>query len=157
MNSQKSDLPTVKKQQKIPPPLLFLAGVVALKQMPIWGAFQLHWFWTILPLLLSGILALGSLWQFWQARTTISPMTLEKTSFLVTDGVYAWSRNPMYLSLLLALFAYFLWLGNGLGIVVLAAFVWELTHWQIKAEEYMLLTLFGEEYAQYCTRVRRWI
>ena len=76
MNSQKSDFPTVKKQQKIPPPLLFLAGVVALKQMPIWGAFQLHWFWTILPLLLSGILALGSLWQFWQARTTISPMTL---------------------------------------------------------------------------------
>ena len=63
----------------------------------------------------------------------------------------------MYLSLLLALFAYFLWLGNGLGIVVLAAFVWALTHWQIKAEEYMLLTLFGEEYAQYCTRVRRWI
>lgn len=157
MNSQKSDLPTVKKQQKIPPPLLFLAGVVALKQMPIWGAFQLHWLWVIPPLLLAGILALGSLWRFWQARTTVSPMTPEKTSSLVTDGVYAWSRNPMYLSLLLVLLAYFLWLGNGLGIVVLATFVLALTHWQIKAEESALLALFGEEYAQYCNRVRRWI
>ncbi|WP_425451089.1 methyltransferase family protein [Avibacterium avium] len=48
--------------------------------------------------MLASLIAICSLWQFHQAKTTISPLSVEKTSQLITTGIYAFSRNPMYLS-----------------------------------------------------------
>ena len=53
------------------------------------------------PLALFGAyVALMGVVQFKNAQTTVNPFAPGKSSVLVTNGVYAWSRNPMYLGLL---------------------------------------------------------
>ena len=84
------------------------------------------------------------------------PRAPERSSRLVTGGVYRFSRNPMYLALALFLLAWALWLGNGAALVWPALFAAYLTRFQIVPEERALAAKFGQEYAQYCRRVRRW-
>ena len=62
----------------------------------------------------------------------------------------------MYLGLLLLLLAWGLHLGNAFNIVLAAGFVAYMNRFQIVPEEETLSKLFGKEYAQYCTLVRRW-
>ncbi|MCW9699354.1 MULTISPECIES: methyltransferase [unclassified Avibacterium] len=58
----------------------------------------------LLPIrILASLIAICSLWQFHQAKTTISILATEKTSRLITKGIYAYSPNPMHLSLWLVL------------------------------------------------------
>ncbi|MFZ7316375.1 methyltransferase family protein [Avibacterium avium] len=141
----------------LPPPIVFLACAGGMYLLPAFGVFHLSRL-AILPiLLLASLIAICSLWQFHQAKTTISPLSVEKTSQLITTGIYAFSRNPMYLSLWLILLSWFLWLGNGLAILGLIFFVLIMNQFQIKQEEQVLLRLFGKDYQQYCQQVRRWI
>lgn len=141
----------------LPPPIVFLACAGGMYLLPAFGVFHLSRL-VILPiLLLASLIAICSLWQFHQAKTTISPLAVEKTSQLITTGIYAFSRNPMYLSLWLILLSWFLWLGNGLAIFGLIFFVLIMNQFQIKQEEQVLLRLFGKAYQQYCQQVRRWI
>ena len=76
---------------------------------------------------------------------------------LVTTGIFAWTRNPMYLGLLCILAGWAVWLGNPFGAGVLAVFVWAITALQIKPEEEVLAANFGAAYAAYCRNVRRWL
>jgi len=99
------------------------------------------------------LMAIG---QFLRSKTTISPVKPEKASKLVTTGLYQFSRNPMYLGLLLALLAWALWLGNAFNVLLAAFFVMYMNKFQILPEEEALLKLFGKEYTAYCTLVRRW-
>lgn len=92
---------------------------------------------------------------FRRAGTNVE--TPKPTIALVTDGVYAWSRNPMYVALAL-LFA---------GIAVLANSGWLAAFWVvyvgvlrvgvIAAEERYLEGKFGDRYRAYRARVRRWL
>jgi protein-S-isoprenylcysteine O-methyltransferase Ste14 len=63
----------------------------------------------------------------------------------------------MYLGLLLVLLGFAIWLGNVLAPIMLVAFVLYLTRFQIVPEERVLREKFGEEYAGYMRRVRRWL
>ena len=94
--------------------------------------------------------------QFYRSKTSVDPSNLSKSTTLVTKGVYHYSRNPMYLALLLLLLAWGLWLGNAFNTIVAAAFVAYMNKYQITREEQMLSNLFGKEYEQYKIRVRRW-
>ncbi len=94
--------------------------------------------------------------QFTKVRTTIDPLAPHKTTSLVTSGVFARSRNPIYVADALLLTAHAIWLGRPvalLGVPALAA----LLHPQIRAEEKALTTHFGREYEAYLTRVPRWL
>ncbi|HSN12704.1 MAG TPA: isoprenylcysteine carboxylmethyltransferase family protein [Propionibacteriaceae bacterium] len=94
--------------------------------------------------------------QFGAAGTTIDPRTPHRTTSLVTSGVFAHSRNPIYVADALILAAYAAWLGRPvalLGIPALAAAL----HPQILAEEAALGHRFGSEYEAYLTRVPRWV
>lgn len=102
------------------------------------------------------ILGLTGLVQFYMVKTSIDPIKPEKATQLVTRGVYSFTRNPMYLALLLVLLAWGLWLGNAFNTIVAAGFVMYMNKFQIIPEEMALAKLFGKEYAQYCVRVRRW-
>ncbi|MCW9715119.1 methyltransferase family protein [Avibacterium sp. 21-594] len=139
------------------PPIVFLACAGGMYLLPSFGLFHLSRLLILPILLLASFIVISSLWQFHQAKTTISPLSVEKTSQLITTGIYAFSRNPMYLSLWLILLSWFLWLGNGLAILGLIFFVLIMNQFQIKQEEQVLLRLFGKTYQQYCQQVRRWI
>ena len=101
--------------------------------------------------------AIAGVASFRRARTTVNPLKPESTSSLVVSGVYRVSRNPMYLGMLLALLAWAVLLSNVLAFMVVPAFVLYMNRFQISPEEIVLAKLFGEEYATYRSRVRRWI
>lgn len=104
-----------------------------------------------------GLLMTIAAWQFQRARTTINPMKPQNTSTLVTRGVFAFSRNPIYVADLLFLVAAGLWFGSLLSFLLLPLFVAYMNRFQIVPEEDTLARLFGADYAAYRDRVRRWI
>ena len=106
---------------------------------------------------LSALVAIAAFAGFWQARTTINPLQPERASVLVTHGIYRYTRNPMYLSLLLLLVAYASHLGTWVAFAGPVAYVAYITRFQILPEERVLLSKFGAEYEAYRRRVRRWI
>ncbi|MFC1166236.1 methyltransferase family protein [Pasteurella multocida] len=142
---------------KLPPPVVFICCAVAMAYVPALITFP-QWLWLIISLVLVSVLIAGmSLWQFLQARTTVSPLALEQTSTLVVTGIYQISRNPMYLSLALLLLAWALWLGSLSAVIFFIIFVVVMTKWQIKQEEQVLEHLFGQAYLDYKQKVRRWL
>jgi protein-S-isoprenylcysteine O-methyltransferase Ste14 len=103
------------------------------------------------------LLALVGVLQFRRARTTVNPMSPAKASALVSSGIYRWSRNPMYLGMALLLLGVAAWGSTLAGYLLVLAFCWFLTRFQIIPEERVLLAAFGQEFAQYMAKVRRWI
>jgi protein-S-isoprenylcysteine O-methyltransferase Ste14 len=101
-------------------------------------------------------IAASAVLRFRRAGTTADPRDPTRTSRLVTDGVFAFSRNPMYLSLTLLLAGWACRLGSVSPWAVLPAFVAVLTQLQIRSEELALSALFGQDYIDYCQRVGRW-
>ena len=106
---------------------------------------------------LGGALAFAGVVAFRDKRTTVNPLTPAASSFVVSSGVYRVSRNPMYLGFLLALAGWAVYLSNAGAALLLPAFVAYMTQYQIKPEERALLGKFGSEFAQYMSRVRRWL
>jgi len=94
--------------------------------------------------------------QFFISKTTVDPLNPKKTSNLVTNGIYKFTRNPMYLGMLLFLLAFGLKLGNAFNTLIAAGFVSYMNHFQIKPEEKALFEVFGKEYTIYCKLTRRW-
>ena len=103
------------------------------------------------------IIALVAVIKFKKEDTTVDPTSPSKSTSLVINGVYRYTRNPMYLSFFLWLLAYSLYLGNPINLLSLVFFIIYMNNFQIKAEERVLKETFGNEYEVYSSRVRRWI
>jgi len=129
-----------------------LAEFLPVGDFDFFGRNELAWILFGLGILI-GIIALL---QFFVAKTAIDALTPEKTVKLIVKGVYNYSRNPMYLALLLILLAFGLKLGNAFNTLLAAGFVSYMNHFQIKHEEEVLEELFGKEYRMYCKLTRRW-
>lgn len=93
--------------------------------------------------------------QFRQHRTTIIPH--QTASALLTSGLYAWSRNPIYLADAVILTGLCLRWGVLGGLLLVPVFVWILQKRFILPEEARLSDGFGAEFAAYRTRTRRWL
>ena len=93
---------------------------------------------------------------FLKAKTTVDP-TKPRASSLVTWGVYAISRNPMYLGGLIMLLGWAIFLLNALAFLFLPVYVLYINRFQIAPEERALTSLFGETYVAYQMRARRWL
>lgn len=106
---------------------------------------------------LGGAIAVGGVWQFRRARTTVHPLRPETATTLVTFGVYRFTRNPMYLGLLLGLFGWAILLGQPAALLLAAGYVPVMNRLQIVPEEQALRTRFGAAFSDYQTRVRRWL
>jgi protein-S-isoprenylcysteine O-methyltransferase Ste14 len=146
----------------VPPPLLtlVLAAVMWILAYSVsaWRFdFPFRWLVAAVVLVVGAVIPMLSFRTFRRAGTTTSPRDIGNASSLVTTGPYAISRNPMYLGLLLMLTAWALALGQALNAVFPVLFVVWTTLFQIGPEERMLREKFGEAYAAYCRRVRRWI
>ncbi len=146
---------------KLPPP-----AITALAALLIYGGdrvspaglrVSIDVFWALVVLgvaLLIGFMAVG---HFFKVGTTPHPHCPEKSSCLVAHGIYRYSRNPMYLALLLVLVAWSLYLGWVLSPLGWGLFVLWITRFQIRPEERILERIFEDEYRAYCRRVRRWL
>lgn len=81
---------------------------------------------------------------------------VDRPDKLVTSGVFAFSRNPIYVALFLVLVGQFLVFPNWVPLVYLFAGTW-LFHRQVLREEAFMRRHYGDEYAAYCRRVRRYV
>jgi protein-S-isoprenylcysteine O-methyltransferase Ste14 len=102
-------------------------------------------------------LDLAGLAHFLRARTTFNPLKPDKASALVTGGLYRFTRNPMYLGLAMVLLGWAVYLANIAALAGPPLFILYMNRFQIAPEERALHALFGDEFAAYCRRVRRWI
>ena len=112
---------------------------------------------ALIFLIIAAIIIILSMYKFKKIKTTISPLRPNKTSSLVNSGIYAYTRNPMYLGLLLILFSTALFLKNLISFLIIPLFILFITKNQILPEEEALENIFGEEYKNYKKKVRRWI
>ncbi len=146
---------------RIPPPVYALVAAACMyllyRHLPLASTDALWPRYTGFALIAAGIATdLLAVWQFHQHRTTINPLAPERTTAIVTGGLYRLSRNPMYTGLLIALTGIVFVFRSLSPIIVLPAFMWVVTQFQIKAEERILLEKFGEEFHQYLLSVPRW-
>ncbi len=147
----------------VPPPVLFagsfllafgLDHLVPLPRPPADVAETLRVAgWIVFAL--GHVVMFAGIGRFAWARTTIIPHG--QASTLVTSGVYAFTRNPMYVGLSIAYLGLtaqqrLLWALPFLALPLVA-----LTRVIIPFEEARLRELFGATYTTYCARVRRWI
>jgi protein-S-isoprenylcysteine O-methyltransferase Ste14 len=81
---------------------------------------------------------------------------VDRPDELVTTGIFAITRNPIYVGFALVLIGQFLVFPNWVPLIYLIAGAW-LFHRQVLREEDFMRQHYGREYAQYCRRVRRYI
>lgn len=147
---------------KVPPPVVALAIAGAM-----WGVSRIAPLVelpsvvrvaaaSVLGLIGVGFAVAGIL-AFRRARTTVNPMKPEAASSVVRSGVYRVTRNPMYLGLLLVLVAWSVFLSSVWALVGPAAFVLYMNRLQIGPEERVLSAMFGKDYSDYRSKVRRWL
>ncbi len=123
-------------------PLAFLSEGLAVLAGPTLSAASFGlFFWAILSMRSAGA----------------SIPTHTPTSTIVARGPYRFTRNPIYLSMLLLQVGVGMW-ANSLWFIGLAAISAALLSWGvISREERYLERKFGSEYASYRARVRRWV
>lgn len=93
--------------------------------------------------------------RFRSKKTDLKPW--KSTRLIVDDGIYGFSRNPMYLGMIL-LYAAFAFGFSSLGAFLLLPVTIFLIRTQVIArEERYLEAKFGDSYRTYKTRVRRWL
>jgi len=146
---------------KVHPPIVLFAGIglvylfshcLPMLAMPTMLSNLYHYI-GIMGVLVS----LAGLWEFRKAKTTIDPTKPERTSHLVSQGIYRFTRNPMYLGMQIIIIAAILKFANYLGFIALPCFIFYITQFQIKPEERIIEGIFGKKYVEYKRKVRRWL
>ena len=145
---------------KFPPPLVALTfgflinytknifPKIEIKNGIIFGYFMI----------ISGLIViLSAIILFKKYHTTISPLNPSNATKLITDGIYKFSRNPMYLGLLLMLVGISIILNLTGGFLFILLFIFYINLFQIIPEENAMVDLFKDEFTEYKKNVRRWI
>tara|TARA_Y100001936_G_scaffold32967_1_gene30942 strand:+ start:711 stop:1166 length:456 start_codon:yes stop_codon:yes gene_type:complete len=145
---------------KLPPPLValifgFLINYtknifpkIEIKNQIIFGSFMI----------INGlIIILSAIILFKKYQTTISPLNPSNATKLITNGIYKFSRNPMYLGLLLVLLGISIIFNLTGGFFFILLFISYMNLFQIIPEENAMVDLFKDEFLEYKINVRRWI
>lgn len=145
---------------KIPPPIVTLAFGLAI----YFSRFLFPNISNIVLNLLSILLIIiGPTILFFAARsfkaqkTTINPIHIYNSSSLVISGVFKYSRNPMYLGMVLILLSISLRFNLIGGIVFTSLFIIYITKFQIIPEEAAMKQIFQDDFKKYRNKTRRWI
>ena len=99
-------------------------------------------------------LALAALLQFINAKTHVEPW--HPTTTIINHGLFRFSRNPIYLAFCIATLGVGLILNSWWILLAVPLLVYLLQRFVISREEAYLEHKFGDEYAAYKQRVRRW-
>jgi protein-S-isoprenylcysteine O-methyltransferase Ste14 len=155
--SEAKDAPNV----VIHPPIALIIAVVA--------ALVLNWFYPLpflgrsIPGIEAGLLLLlvALLIVRWAATTfrnaKTNVLTSQSANAIVSDGPFAWSRNPIYVAIFLGLVAFSLAFDSLWFLVALAPMYLVIRYGVIAREESYLERKFGRQYLDYKARVRRWL
>ena len=114
-----------------------------------------HQAWGMLAAVLGFAVMFWAWALFRNAKTPIRPT--QRPSILITDGPYEWTRNPMYLGLVLILWGIALFCGTLIMFFAPLAFFLTINNVFIPYEEKKLQRIFGKAYNAYRDRVRRWL
>jgi protein-S-isoprenylcysteine O-methyltransferase Ste14 len=98
---------------------------------------------------------LGGARRFARLGTNIK--TFNEPGVLVTDGLFRWSRNPMYLGFLLFLAGVAVLLGTTTPLLGPVLFAIAADRWYIAFEERAMQKKFGASYEDYMRKTRRWL
>ena len=149
-----------KFKNKIPPTiltLLFLIFNYILNFNSLKIDIPNRYFFTTLLLILGLYIIIRSSRLFAKAKTSLDPLRPFKSTSLITNDIYKYSRNPMYFGYLLIILGSSVYLGNVLSIIIIPLFIFTINFSQIIPEEEALKDLFGPSYDEYLSNVRRWI
>ncbi len=147
------------KPPKVLPPHYFFLALIAMSTLGYFSEQSLlpgMWYLIgIAPITLGLIVAGGAAWQFSKAETNIVPLTESTT--LVTGGMFTFTRNPMYLGMVLVLVGTALLLNDLWPWLVIVPFWFVIRLAFVRPEETLMVETFGEQYVEYQGRVRRWL
>jgi protein-S-isoprenylcysteine O-methyltransferase Ste14 len=144
------------------PPLIFLGFLVVatvlelIAPLPPFHAYAMARYLTGAVLVLAGFVVIGLGTQRFVAAGTNIPPNLPTTA-LVVDGIYAKTRNPMYLGSTLVYVGLGVAAGSVWAIGLAVPLLWVMNVGVIAREERYLERKFGEAYRAYKARVRRWL
>ena len=145
---------------KIPPPILVMILVISnyfsskkidLIHLPNQDLI------SIIIFLFGILILINPIFKFIKSKTTIDPIKFKKVNKLIISGIYKYSRNPMYLGLLMIVISTSIFYLNIFSITTPFLFYCWINRFQIKREEIFLTEKFGEEYMSYKIKTRRWI
>jgi protein-S-isoprenylcysteine O-methyltransferase Ste14 len=149
---------------KIPPLLvlaIFVAIVIGIASLAPLHAFNVSFTGQYLAsamLAAAGLVtAVAGVIEFRRSKTTVNPLTPQAATTVVASGIFAYSRNPMYVGMALVLLAVVVLSGSVVALLCVPAFCAYITQFQIKPEERMLEQVFEARYSAYMTQVRRWL
>ncbi len=149
-------------EHRVPPPVLVLVTAIAMWfvaretfALPLTDVAR--WI-TALVAATAGLwfLVLGFM-AFRRASTTIDPVRIGRATALVTTGIFARTRNPMYVGFTLLLLAWACYLAAPLTLVGPLLFAAFIHRYQILPEERILQRTFGDAFNSYRDRTRRWL
>jgi len=136
--------------------LLALAAMAILHfLLPLASVLAMPWSLAGMLPLLGGALNLIADHDFHRVGTSVRPF--ERSSVLLTHGIFRFSRNPMYLGFVLVLIGTSLLLGSFSPWLVIPPFLLILSTFYVCREEAMLAAAFGECWQEYRGATRRWI
>jgi len=148
------------KLRELMPTTWLLIGLIAeaLLSFILPGVHLLAAPWVLLglvPIAIGIWINLAADKAFHVASTTVKPF--ESSSALVRNGVFGVTRNPMYLGFALILLGEALLFGSLTPFAIVVAFVIVMDRMYIAREEGMLAEDFGDDWASYAAKTRRWL
>jgi protein-S-isoprenylcysteine O-methyltransferase Ste14 len=146
--------------EKVLPPVWFLLSIILMIGLHLWLPVKQLFVSPITYLGIGAILVgismvLACAYLFRKQNTTIKPF--QESSYLVMEGLFTYSRNPIYLGMIVILLGVWVVLGSLTPLLIIPAFTWLIQEMFIKEEEKMLEEKFWEKYQEYKATVRRWI
>ncbi len=144
------------------PPFIFLGFLVvatvldSVVPLPVLAAYALARYLTGAAVAVCGLVMIGMGMQRFVAAGTNIPPTLPTTA-LVVDGIYGWTRNPLYLGTILVYMGLAVAAASLWAILLMVPLLWVINVGVIVREERYLERKFGDAYRAYKARVRRWV
>ncbi len=145
---------------KIPPPLVALVFYFLINSTKnTFPKIEIVWVYIFgsISVIIGLIIILSAIILLKKNKTTISPLNTSNVTKLIVHGPYNFSRNPMYLGLLLVLSGISIIQNPIGGLLIVPSFILYLNHFQIIPEESAMLDLFKDDFLKYKENVRRWI
>ena len=147
-------------ETKIPPPIVTLAfGLSIYFSRGMFPAFEAwHSFYLgIFLLFLGSFILVSAVRLFRKDKTTVNPLSPDQATKLVTDGIFKYSRNPMYLGMAVVLSSIAVFFNLLGGIILITLFCAYITRFQIIPEERAMRDLFSDDFEKYLKETRRWV